>query len=76
MTLPVQIPLFGTQMVHLGHRGTCLMCGVLLAMAEVYDDCSSCRGFVAPVPPWAVLGAAESPAEPLPFVAASLEAAA
>lgn len=34
---PVQLPLFGAQMVHLGHRGHCLMCGVLLAMAEVRE---------------------------------------
>jgi hypothetical protein len=56
MTLPGQIPLFGAQYVHLAHCGTCLMCGVLMSMAEVYDDCGTCPGVVAPVPPWAVLG--------------------
>lgn len=61
MTKPVQLALFGAQMVHIGHRGHCLMCGVLMAMAAVYDDCSSCRGFVEPVPPWMVLGAAGKP---------------
>lgn len=59
MTKPVQLPLFGAQMVHLGHRGVCVMCGVLLAMAEVYDDCGSCPGFVSPAPPWSLLGTAE-----------------
>ena len=66
MTLPGQLPLFGAAYVHLGYRGTCLMCGVLLAMAEVYDDCGSCPGLVEPAPPWALLGGAE----PLPLVAA------
>jgi hypothetical protein len=69
-----QLPLFGSQMVHLGCRGICLMCGVLLAMAEVYDDCGACPGFVEPVPPWALLGGSGTPAEQLPLVAASLEA--
>jgi hypothetical protein len=41
-------------------------------MAELYDDCGSCRGRVEPVPPRAVLGAETAP---LPLVAASLEAA-
>ena len=62
MTRPVQLPLFGAQMVHLGHRGVCVMCGVLLAMAGIYDDCGSCPGLVEPVPPWMVLGTA-GPAE-------------
>ena len=63
MTKPVQLPLFGAQMVHLGHRGVCVMCGVLLAVAELYDDCSGCRGFVEPVPPWMVLRGEPGPAE-------------
>ena len=69
-----QLPLFGVQYVHLGLAGVCVMCGVLLAMAEVYDDCGSCPGFVDPAPPWSVLGAAGEAAETLPL-AASLEAA-
>ena len=63
MTAPTQLPLFGAQMVHVGRRGHCLMCGVSLAMAEVYDDCGSCPGLVEPVPPWAVLGAVQEPLE-------------
>jgi DNA (cytosine-5)-methyltransferase 1 len=65
-----QFRLFGSQMVHLGCRGTCLMCGVLLSMAEVYDDCGACPGFVEPVPPWALLGGSGTPAGQLPLVAA------
>jgi hypothetical protein len=75
VTLPGQMPLFGRQMVHVGYRGTCLMCGVLLSMAQVYDDCGSCRGLVEPAPLWAVLGDSGGAAEALPFAAASLEAA-
>ena len=65
MTKPVQLPLFGAQMVHVGRWSrragllVCVMCGVSLAMAEAWDDCSSCRGFVAPAPPWSLLGTAE-----------------
>lgn len=76
MTLSGQIPLFGTQYVHLGRYSraagfvVCAMCGVSLAMSAVWSDCDCCRGFTEPVPPWAVLGGAESPAEHLPLVAA------
>jgi hypothetical protein len=61
-----QLPLFGRQYVHVGLRGICIMCKVSLAMAELYDDCGSCRGRVEPVPPRAVLGAETAP---LPLVA-------
>lgn len=75
-----QLPLFGRQYVHLGRYSrtagfvVCVMCKVSLAIAELYDDCSSCRGFVEPAPPWSVLGAVQEPLGPLPL-AASLEAA-
>ena len=52
----------------------CAMCGALESFVTDWADCSSCPGFVEPVPPWAVLGGSEGTAETLPF-AASLEAA-
>ena len=68
------IPLFGFQFIHLGRRGICVMCGVLLAMAAVYDDCGSCPGLVEPVPAGTVLGGSGVPDGHLPLVA-SREAA-
>ena len=72
MSASAQLPLFGRQFIHLGRYSratgfvTCVMCQVSLAMAALYDDCSSCRGWTEPVPPWVVLGALP---DPLPLVA-------
>jgi hypothetical protein len=62
---PVQLPLFGPQSVHIGYRGYCLMCKVLLALADDLTDCSPCPGWVEPAPPWAVLGEYRGVSEPL-----------
>ena len=76
MSRPVQLALFGRQSVHVGHWSraaglvACVMCGVSLAMSAVYDDCSSCRGLVEPVPAGTVLGGSGVPDGHLPLVAA------
>ena len=44
------------QSVHLGHRGYCLMCKVLLSLAEAFDACGVCPGWVEPTPAGWVLG--------------------
>ena len=57
-----QLPLFGSQSVHIGRYApspslrTCLMCSVLLALADAFDPCGSCPGWVEPVPSWVLLG--------------------
>ena len=59
---PVQLPLFGPQSVHIGRYApvsslrVCLMCKVLLALADDLTDCSPCPGWVEPAPASAVLG--------------------
>jgi len=52
-----QLALFGVQFVHLASGRHCLMCKSDLEFAAVWDDCSSCRGWVEPVPWWMELGA-------------------
>ena len=41
----------------------CVMCAALESFVTDWADCGSCPGRVEPVPPWAVLGAAEEPLE-------------
>jgi hypothetical protein len=48
----------------------CAMCGALESFVTDWADCSSCPGFVEPVPPWVLLGGSGTPAGPLPLVAA------
>jgi len=65
---PVQLPLFGPQSVHIGRYAsprTCLMCKVLLALADDLTDCSPCPGWIEPVSPRAVLGEYRSEPETL-----------
>lgn len=81
MTAPVQLPLFGPVAVHVGRWSpvagflVCVLCGVSMAMTEVWADCDCCPGWVEPAPLW-TLGGSEAPAAPLPSVAAALEEAA
>jgi hypothetical protein len=74
MTLPGQLPLFGTQAVHLGRYSrragflVCALCGTSMAMVAAYADCDWCPGVTEPAPPYALLGAEAQP-ETLPFAA-------
>jgi hypothetical protein len=62
---PSQLPLFGSQYVHVGRYApssslrTCIMCAVLLVVADEFDPCGACPGWVEPAPPWAVLDRTE-----------------
>ena len=68
--IPAQLPLYGLQYVHVGHRGPvtgnaeCAVCRVSLALADALT-CGACPGWVDPAPPWALLTAVEAP--PLEF---------
>ena len=69
-TIPAQLPLYGLQHVHVGHRGPvtgaleCAVCRVSLALADALT-CGACPGWVDPAPSWAVRGAAEPVLETL-----------
>ena len=56
MSRPFQLSLFGAQSIHIGLRGYCVACRVLLSLAEVFDPCGVCPGWVEPTPAGWVLG--------------------
>ena len=56
MSPPAQIPLFGAQSVHIGLRGYCVACRVLLSLADEFDACGICHGWVETTPAGWVLG--------------------
>lgn len=61
MRRPVQLSLFGSQYVHIGFCGYCVMCKVLLSLADDLAPCGNCPGWVKPAPPWALLTATGEP---------------